>query len=250
MSAADLALPERPHLRVLESVGSTNAEALAWAAAGAPHLAAIVADTQTAGRGRLERRWHSPPGRNLYLSLILRGTPEALRRTPWVGAVAVRACVARALSRPVLIKWPNDILVDERKVCGILAEALLAPAPAAVLGIGLNVNMEAHEFPPGLRQPASSLKLISGRAFARGPLLAEVLDEVAAAAERAARSPQYLMDEARRNCHTLGRRVEIAMAGRTLTGTATDLDDDGALILRDDAGHQHTISAGDVTLAR
>ncbi len=249
MSASDLALPDRPHLRVLESVGSTNAEALAWAAAGAPHLAAVVADAQTAGRGRLERRWHSPPGRNLYLSLVLRGEPAPLRRTPWVGAVAVRACVARAQSRPAFIKWPNDILADERKVCGILAEALLAPAPAAVLGIGLNVNMEAHEFPPGLRQPASSLMLLSGRAFARGPLLAEVLDEVGAAFERAVARPHDLMDEARRHCATLHRRVEIAMAGRTLIGTATDLDDDGALLLRDDAGHLHTISAGDVTLA-
>lgn len=248
MSASDLALPERPHLRVLESVGSTNAEALAWAAAGAPHLAAVVADAQTAGRGRLDRRWHSPPGRNLYLSVVLRGDPETLRRTPWVGAVAVRTCLARSLLLPVFIKWPNDILVAGRKVCGILAEALLEPAPAAVLGIGLNVNLDAHEFPADLRHPASSLKLLAGHAFARGPLLAEMLDEVAAAFARAVRSPQDLMDETRRHCLTLGRQVEVALGGQTLHGTAFALDDDGALLVRDDTGRMHAVSAGEVTL--
>lgn len=250
MIPAELLHPGRPNLRVLESTGSTNQEALAWAAAGAPHLAAVAADAQSAGRGRLDRAWHSPPGRNIYLSVVLRGEEAALRRAPWVGALAARDCVARWLGEPVFIKWPNDILVRDRKVCGILAQGQDSPQPVAVLGLGINVNMAAGEFPSDLRQPATSLKIIAGRGFSRGPLLAELLDEVGEVFSLAAREPGVLMDRVRQHCRTLGQRVEVALAAEIVRGTAFGLDDDGALLVRDDSGRTHTVVCGDVAHVR
>jgi BirA family biotin operon repressor/biotin-[acetyl-CoA-carboxylase] ligase len=151
-------------LVLLASTTSTNDEARALAASGAPDGTVVVAEHQTAGRGRLGRTWHSPAGRGLYLSVLLRPeeAPDRLGRYTLAAAVAVcRACGAAAKTTSVGIKWPNDILAGGRKLAGILAEVRSGPsASELVIGIGVNVDHLVEEFPAELRDRVTSLRLL------------------------------------------------------------------------------------------
>jgi BirA family biotin operon repressor/biotin-[acetyl-CoA-carboxylase] ligase len=224
-------------VRRLKAVTSTNDEARKWARQGAPDGAIVVADHQTAGRGRLGRTWHSPPGVNLYLSRIFRGPFDLL---PLIGALAAREAVQSHL-RPDLkaaIKWPNDILVGEYKVAGILCELF---QDAAIVGIGVNVNMTG--FPEDLRRPASSLRLLSGTEQDRDAVLKTILDRL----DHWRANPDRVIGEFNRHCITLGRKVTITLPGQELlTGTAVRLNDRGALIVEDQDNVTHTVEAGDV----
>ena len=132
--------PARWSVSVVAETGSTNADLLAWAARGAADRTVLVARHQTAGRGRLDRRWDAPAGANLLVSLLFREIPETPHvLTQRVGLAAIAACEEVAGVSPVL-KWPNDLLLDGAKLAGVLAQAHLGPEPAVVVGIGLNVG--------------------------------------------------------------------------------------------------------------
>ncbi|MBN2494253.1 MAG: biotin--[acetyl-CoA-carboxylase] ligase [Deltaproteobacteria bacterium] len=248
MSIEDLCPPERPDLRILESVDSTNAEALRWASAGAPDGACVLADQQVAGRGRAGRCWHSPPGRNVYLSMVMRPDVGAtLSLVPLFGAVATREAVSRSLpSGPVpKIKWPNDVLIADRKVAGVLAE--VAQTRCVVLGIGINVNMEPCEFPEGLRRPAASLCMFSRVLLERREVLARLLDSLDAWRPRLARQPEQLVEALERDCISLGRRVRVSpVRGQPWIGRAIRIAADGVLEVEDARGRPVRIEAGDV----
>ncbi|MDX1531042.1 MAG: biotin--[acetyl-CoA-carboxylase] ligase, partial [Rhodothermales bacterium] len=169
--------------RGFRSLPSTNAEALTWAADGAAEGALVVAEAQTAGRGRLGRTWEAAPGRNLLVSLVLRPAlpPERLGLVPLAAGLAVAEAVEAAV--PPLcprLKWPNDLLLGGRKACGVLLEGRTGGrAPSAVaLGIGLNVNQTA--FPDALAERATSLHLEAGRPVERAALLAALLERLEA----------------------------------------------------------------------
>jgi BirA family biotin operon repressor/biotin-[acetyl-CoA-carboxylase] ligase len=228
--------------RHLEETTSTNDEARKWAQAGAPDGATVVADHQTAGRGRLGRTWHSPPGVNLYLSQILRGPFEQPTLPPLVGALATREAIQAHLPSDLTaaIKWPNDILVGEYKVAGILCELF---ADIVIIGIGINVNMT--DFPPDLRRPATSLRLLSGGEQDRGDVLKTLLDRL----DHWRGNTDLVIGEFTRHCVTLGRKVTVSRQGQDpLTGTAIRLDEKGALIVEDHRGATHCIQAGDVDM--
>ena len=167
--------------RGAEALASTNTAAIAWAAdadAPAPEGALVLAEHQTAGRGRHGRAWADAAGQNLLVSLVLRPPASARADLGWLplaAALAVADAVApRVPAGAVALKWPNDVLLGGRKVCGILAEAASAgAATTVVLGVGLNVNQAA--FPPELADRATSLALAAGRAVERAPLLADLL---------------------------------------------------------------------------
>ena len=221
----------------LPETTSTNDAARQWAEDGAPDGATVVADHQTAGRGRLGRTWHSPPGVNLYLSRIRRGSFDLL---PLQGALAVRDTIQSFLPADLTaaIKWPNDILVGDYKVAGILCELLEG---FAVVGIGINVNMT--EFPENLRRPASSLCLLCGAEQDRKALLRTVLDNL----DYWRDNSDQAIDAFTGHCVTLGREVTVNLPGREpLTGTAVRLSERGALIVEDHNGVTHTVEAGDV----
>jgi BirA family biotin operon repressor/biotin-[acetyl-CoA-carboxylase] ligase len=226
----------KPVLHLPETT-STNDAARQWAEDGAPDGAVVIADHQTAGRGRLGRTWHSPPGVNLYLSRICRGPFDLL---PLQGALAVRNTIQCFLPPDLtaVIKWPNDILAGEYKLAGILCELL---EDFAVVGVGINVNMT--EFPEGLRRPASSLRLLCGAEQDRKALLRTVLDNL----DYWLDNSDQVVDAFAGHCITLGREVTVNLPGREpLTGTAVRLNERGALILRDQSDDLHTIEAGDV----
>lgn len=202
-------------VEVVQETGSTNADVAARARAGEPPGLVVVAEAQTAGRGRLERSWTSPPRASLLFSALLTASPS-----PWVpllAGVAVCRALRSAGGIETRLKWPNDVLVDDRKLCGILAEVA---GGKVVLGIGLNVSTRREELPPD--RPATSVALEGGTSD-RLTLLRSVLRELAAGATR---------DDYRLFCSTLGREVTVHLPdGTATTGTAEEVDDDGRLVV-------------------
>ncbi len=208
--------------------GSTNADLLA-SADSRPDRSVIVADHQTAGRGRLDRRWDAPPGANLLVSLLFHLVPrdpgELTRR---VGLAAVDACrdVADVVA---VLKWPNDVLVGDRKLAGILAQR--SAAGAVVVGLGLNVRWA----PDGAARLGEDV----------APL--DVLHAVLGAYDRL---PDDIADRYRRTLATLGRAVRIELTDGTVAGTALDVEPDGRLVVLDHCGVTHRVDVGDVVHLR
>jgi BirA family biotin operon repressor/biotin-[acetyl-CoA-carboxylase] ligase len=252
--------------RAIESVartGSTNADLLARARQGAPEGTVLVAEEQTAGRGRMNRSWVSPPGAALTFSFLLRPAAIPVPRQGWLpllAGVAVAAAVRGVTGADATLKWPNDVLARGGKLAGILAEAT---GDAVVIGIGLNVSTGPDELPPpgpgGL--PATSLRILGVRQLAREPLLTGILlsFERRYTAWRAARGhPAELREEYKSLCETLNRQVRVERpGGQVLSGEAVDVDSDGRLlVLMSSAGAAVAgravvpVAAGDVVHVR
>jgi len=255
-------------LVVLDSAGSTNSELARRAqeegAADWPHGSALITLDQTAGRGRLGREWRAPAGGSLAASVLLRTGEAPAAALGWLPLLAGLA-MAQALEAPaaparVVLKWPNDVLLaaaegaqEERKVCGILAEAV-APG-VIVLGAGVNLTLSAAELPT---PQATSLLLASGAVPDADELLAGFLSGLLARLERLARADwdaqaAGLHREAGGGIATIGRRVRLVIpgAGAALTGRATGLDETGRLrVAVDPSGATQAFAAGDVTHLR
>lgn len=235
-------------------IGSTNLEARRLALSGAPEGTTVVADCQTRGRGRRGRPWLTPPGTGLAVSVVLRPElpPAGLGRLTLLTAVAVRRAIRAVTGLAPAVKWPNDLLLDGRKVCGILLE-LAAQQDAiefVVVGIGVNVNQAPDQFPPDLAATAGSLRQFLGRPVPRPRLVAEVLAELEAAydAWRAGQDAPW-WSEWREACPHLGQRVRVTGPAGTWVGRALDVSPDGALLLQPDGAPAPVrVLAGDVSL--
>ena len=228
-------------MRRFAELDSTNRYALDQARQGAAAGLVAVADHQTAGRGRLGRPWVSPPGASLLVSVLMRPDLPPRRRhlaTAAVGLAAAEACDDVAGFRPGL-KWPNDLVCDEAKLGGILAEA---DGTAVVVGMGINVDWPAEELH---RLGATCLAARAGRPVDRDQLLACFLERLGGWYGR--------WDEVARaygaQCVTVGRQVRVALQDGVVTGSAVDVDDDGHLVVEVD-GRRHEIAAGDVVHLR
>jgi len=225
---------------VLAVTDSTNRVAMEMAENGAKHGTVVVADAQTAGRGRMGRRWVSPPGKNLYVSLLLRpSVPTA--DAPGLALVAgvALADAVEAVGVPASLKWPNDLYCGGRKAGGILAEMASDSGGVrhVVIGVGLNVNMEEADFPPDLRDAATSLRIRAGSAFRRVDVLARLLDAFGARyAEFIGGGFSALRDGWDRRDFLRGRRVLLRRQGFDGWGTADGLDTAGALRFLPDGG--------------
>jgi BirA family biotin operon repressor/biotin-[acetyl-CoA-carboxylase] ligase len=228
-------------LRTLKTVDSTQKVAHQWAREGAPEGAAVIAEEQTAGRGRLGRSWHSPPGSGIWMSLILR-PPIPIARAPQLTLMA-SVGIARALidmtHLPVRIKWPNDLLIRDKKVCGILTELRGEQDRVhyAVLGAGINVNIDGEAWPPDLKGKVTSLSAEAGRAFRRSPLIAAMLKELEAIYEKYLEQGfSAVHKEWERLSGILGRPVKVRNASGEVSGIARGLNGDGALLLDTEEG--------------
>jgi BirA family biotin operon repressor/biotin-[acetyl-CoA-carboxylase] ligase len=235
----------------LESCASTNDVAAALARDGASEGTTVVADMQTGGRGRLGRVWHSPPGANLYLSVVLRppGPPWSFPPlTLLAGAAVARALVALGAS-PTL-KWPNDVLLPSpgglRKACGVLTEMASERDRIRHVVVGIGINVNGSDFPPELAGRASSLEAHLGRRVDRGVLLAAVLDALEPAYDRLVREGSAVALDAWRPFGQLGHRCVVDRDGVRIEGVAVDLDPQGALLLRDQAGEIHRVLSGEI----
>jgi len=233
----------------LQETASTNATAFTMATEGAAEGTVIIAEHQTGGKGRLGRKWASPAGVNLYCSIILRPPiqPVAAPQLTFLSVIAVARAVEKLTPLPTRIKWPNDLLINGRKIAGLLNEmsAETDKVNFVILGIGVNLNMSADQFPPELRHPASSLFLESGAKvdrteFAR--VMLQELDSLYAVflEEGYAPARREWLERSR----LAGAMVTVTDNGSVRTGRVSGIDDYGALLL--DTGEQ--ILSGDVTL--
>lgn len=239
-----------------ESVGSTNELAKQLARQGAPEGLVVLANEQTAGKGRLGRGWASPPGVGIWMSVVLRPEipPYETPRLTLAAAVAVAHAIRQVAGVEAGIKWPNDIVHGGRKLCGILTEleAEWERVAFAVVGIGINVNTAPEQFPAELQPAASSLAIAGGRPVRRAPLVQAILTELETQYDRlrGGRFEQVLTDW-RRLSVTLGQRVRVlpfADGELPLAGMAEDVDRDGALLVRLPTGELRRVLAGEVSL--
>lgn len=237
-----------------EVVASTNDDCRQLAAQGVGEGAVVLAEVQEQGRGRRGRRWHGRAGDCLQFSVLLR-PPIAARDATLIPLLAATS-VARALKKAgvdgVEIKWPNDVLIDGRKLCGVLCEMSvdMEGIQYAMLGIGLNVNTPGEQFPAELRDIACSLASTSGIRWQRGELLVAILKELDAQIDLAWRGQfQQILDDWRASAVTLGKNIEVLMPnGERLKGVAEDVNDQGALLLRDASGKVQALHSGEVSL--
>ncbi len=240
-------------LTVVEEIGSTNDAVMASGHAGEPEGTAVLADRQASGRGRSGRRWASVPGLGVYTSVLLRpavAPPQAALLTILAG-VATADAIHAVSGVEALLKWPNDVLIRDRKVAGILAEMATVGARVAhvVVGIGINVRHRATDFPEEVRDAATSINAEGGPRVERGAVAAALynaLDDwyaVFCAGDRA-----KILAAARGRSATLGCRVAVLSGDERWDGTALDLDEDGALVVRDEGGRVRRVLAADVSI--
>ncbi len=237
------------HLEVRNQTASTNDDCAALARAGAPAGTVVVAEWQSAGRGRLGRTWTAPPGTAALLSAVLRPALPggSLGRVGMAGALAAAEAIGRVCGVAASTKYPNDLLIAGRKVAGILVEAHLAGATVewAVLGIGLNVRRSA--VPPDLADRATSLEEHAPPPE-RALLIRTLLECLEPRLERAESDPDALAAEWRARDVVLGRPVSAAIGRTRLHGTAADVDRDGRLLLRLPDGKERWLLPGEVSL--
>ncbi|HJR78152.1 MAG TPA: biotin--[acetyl-CoA-carboxylase] ligase [Nitrospiraceae bacterium] len=221
-----------------ESLPSTNTTAIALAQAGACHGTLILADAQTAGRGRRGRVWHSPPGGNLYCSIILHLHPHQaayLTIIPLASALAVADAIADTTTIQCRLKWPNDVTINDKKVAGLLCENVGGqPAPLVVVGIGINGNSRPDDFPDDIRATATTLLAECGAAVDRALLVSAVMNRLE---ERigllCSAGVSDLLDSYRRRCATLGQYVGAALDdAHAIEGIAEGIGADGSLLIR------------------
>ncbi|MDC0143284.1 biotin--[acetyl-CoA-carboxylase] ligase [Verrucomicrobia bacterium] len=242
-------------VRVLQNTTSTNDEASRAALEGHPEGLVIFAESQSAGRGRMGRRWSSPTGRGLWFSALLRPslTPGECTQLTAASAIALVRAIQSATGITPEIKWPNDLLIKGKKIAGILTEmsAELEHVRSVVLGIGIDVNQTASEFPDDLRGIATSLKLAVGKKVSRPDLAEAVLHNLDHEYGRILGGNfAAVAEEWASHCSTLGKQATIDMGDRRVRGRAEALDENGALLLRTEHGRIERIIGGEVTLTK
>jgi BirA family biotin operon repressor/biotin-[acetyl-CoA-carboxylase] ligase len=242
-------------IHYFSTLDSTNAKAYQLALAGAEEGEVVISESQEKGKGRLGRQWFSPPFLNLYLSVILRPKipPHQASLITLMAAVATADAIRQFSGLVPLIKWPNDILLQDRKVAGLLNEihSEIDRIHFVILGIGVNLNTEESMFLKEIRAAATSLKIEMGRTISRKVFLQFFLQELE-------KWYSIFLNEGgagilkawRARSHIKGRRVNVTSFGESLAGVAMDVDSDGALILETEDGKRRRIVAGDVEYGR
>ena len=233
------------------SVGSTNEFAYRVAAKGEKEGTLVIAERQEHGRGRLARKWDSPFAKGLWFSLILRPDLPASRAgiLPYIASVSIAEALEENFNFQPEIKWPNDLLYQGKKFCGILSEADFKDDRInfVVLGIGIDVNQKPRDWPKELKDVATSLRMISDKWIDRAELLAMILESME-------RNYQYfkingindIMEKWKNRCPRYKKNIVIEQMGKKIEGRFRDIDDDGYLILRQKSGEVIRVSAGDI----
>jgi BirA family biotin operon repressor/biotin-[acetyl-CoA-carboxylase] ligase len=238
-----------------ETVDSTNTIASKLAEEGVAEGTVVISDSQIKGRGRFGRSWVSPPGVNVYMSIVLRPemTPRDATLLTIMAAVGCTIVLRKVTGVDVTIKWPNDLMVSEKKLGGILTETRVAHERIeyAIIGIGINVNMDSDVLPDVVKEVATSIKMEKGKLFSRTKIIQEILNEI---------SDWYNVLKEKRHSEllscwkqltsTLGRKVEIILGNETLQGLAESITDEGMLIVRLPSGSSRIIQYGELTLLR
>lgn len=240
-------------IHVYRSVTSTNVLARRLAESGAPTGTLVLAEKQTAGKGRLGRSWSSPEGLGLWFSLIVRAPelPVAASMLPLAICADVALALRAKFSHHFVVKWPNDILFDGKKVCGILCESSYAGQEVqhVVAGVGVNVNQAKNDFPEPMRDHATSLRRINGEQQDRLSVLQAILANIERRFGHAEAAARALADW-RSLCADLGRAIQVQVDGRMLSGTFVDVTENGEMLLRKPDGAMHRLVSGQATILK
>lgn len=242
-------------IRVFHETESTSDIIEKLARDGVAEGAVVFAESQTRGRGRLGRKWMSPPNKGLWFSVLLRPNcaPQAVTQITIAVSVSLVRAIQNVTGIRADIKWPNDILIGGKKVAGILTElsAEVDTVKHVVIGIGMDVNLSADEFPPELREIATSLSIVQGGPVDRPALAAAILKELDADYARI-RNGQFksVCEEWEKRCSTVGRNIAVLTGSHRRSGRAESIDADGALLLRTEHGRLERITGGDVSVEK
>lgn len=235
------------------STDSTNNRAKELAAHGAAEGVLVIAEEQAHGRGRLDRPWFSPGGENIYASFILRPSlpPSAASQMVLLTAVAAAEALMETTGLRAILKWPNDILVDGRKIAGILVEMSVEmdAVDYMIVGLGINVNSPAERFPRNSRNKITSVLMETGKPFSRVHLLTrflELFEERYIALATAGFEP--VITRWKTLTDIMGKEATVRTLSGSYTGVITDMDQDGFLIIRDDSGAATRLFSGDITI--
>lgn len=243
----------RQHYIYYREADSTNIRARELAAEGYPEGTVVVAETQIAGRGRRGRNWYSPAGQGIYVSVLLRPhlPLREISRISLVAAAAVAETLETEMELHPIIKWPNDILVNDKKIAGILSEAVtdMDGVEYVVVGIGININNEALDFPGDFRTAATSARAECGIPGSRIKVLQALLTRFESHYQQLLNGG---FDQTLAKCKSmlsvLGQQVRLDTINGHLTGQAIDIDDNGFLMVRDNTGTVHTVMSGEITI--
>ncbi len=244
----------QPVILRYDSLPSTNTEAARQAMLGAPEGLCVVAREQTLGRGRRERQWISPRDAGIYFSIVLRPRLE-MRAWPlltFAAALGVTDALGEVSALDADIKWPNDVIIGDRKLSGILAEAIETPrGSACILGIGINLTDRA--FPPDFREIATSIEALTGSATPAETLLESLvraIDQRYARLQQSGGGPETIRALSARSSYAEGKRVLVQLDGESFEGVTRGLECDGALRVEICAGEIRRVRAGDITSLR
>lgn len=242
-------------IHVFGEVTSTNDILDRWARDGAKEGLAVFAESQSAGRGRLGRKWSSPATGGLWFSILLRPRlhPQAITRLTIATAAAAARAMTLETQASVRIKWPNDLLIEGRKVGGILTElsAETDGVKHVIVGVGIDVNQLPSDFPPDVRKLATSLRMATGQLVDRPKLAAALLREMDADYRRVLTGRfAEVAEEWESFCSTLGKHIRVQVGERLLHGVAETIDAEGALLLRSEHGRLERVLGGDVTVEK
>lgn len=237
-----------------DTIDSTNSRAKELASQGAPHGTVLVAGHQTAGRGRLGRTFQSPAGLGVYMSVILRPgcRPEALMHLTCAAAVAMCDAVAEVTGCRPGIKWTNDLVMEKRKIAGILTELSVNTRTGivdyAIVGIGINCRQSAEDFPPELRSFAGSLSMVTKKDINTAPMAAAMIAALHRMDESLFFPLPVLMDQYRADCLTTGHDVSLVRGDEVRHGYAVSITDGGALVVQFADGTTEAVNSGEVSV--
>lgn len=238
----------------VNSTESTNTLAKELASEGCEEGTVIIADEQIGGKGRMGRSWVSPPKKGIWMSIILkpRIAPAKAPLITSMAAIAVARAIEIVTGLKPAIKWPNDILIDDKKVCGILTEMQgdMDAIHYVVVGIGINVNLDMEDFPQEIEDRATSLKIESGEFISRAKIIREVLKELEEVYAQYVKTgdSESIISEIEANSATIGKRIRVTGVNINIEGVAVDIADDGALMVMLDDGQMRKIMSGDVSV--
>lgn len=245
--------PWQDSLLWFDSIDSTNTRARELAKQGASHGTVLIADHQTGGRGRRGRSFHSPAGSGIYMSVILRSNckPQEIMHLTCAAAVAMCNAVENSAGFRPGIKWTNDLVYGQRKIAGVLTELgfdVKGNVDFAVVGIGINCCQKESDFPEDIRAIAGSLASVSGQTVDRAKVAASMMDALHQMDGELLTGKAHVLTQYRRDCITLGKGISLVRGDDIRHGTALDIDEDGALLVRFPDGKIEAVNSGEVSV--